>query len=154
MGNLSGLGLKDVTEELVKLDWYPVIIIDADLKPTKDGTGKRIAVTFQIVQSGPYMNKQIFGGYNVVNKSAEAQKIGQRQFSDLCKACGLQQETLEGTAPLKNKKLLLRVGPNKDETQNDVKGHKVFVAPTATRQPNLVEQAFEDTPKKPTNPFA
>ena len=67
---------------------YMVQAIETDVVDTKTGTGRRLALTLQVME-GPYMGRQVFDGINILNQSAEAQRIGQRQLADLCLSVGL-----------------------------------------------------------------
>lgn len=67
---------------------YDLEVEASEVKDTNDGTGKRLAITYRVI-SGEYENRKIFGGINIVNKSAQAQEIGQRELASLCRACGI-----------------------------------------------------------------
>jgi len=70
---------------------YDALIQGAEVKPTRDGTGKRLAIRFRI--TGPsHVGGVIFAGLNVVNRSEKAQEIGRRQLAELLRAVGLPGE--------------------------------------------------------------
>ena len=70
---------------------YDALIQGAEVKPTRDGTGKRLAVRLRI--TGPsHVGRVIFAGLNVVNRSEKAQEIGRRQLAELLRAVGLPGE--------------------------------------------------------------
>lgn len=66
---------------------YMAHVIESDMVPTKNGTGEMLKLTHEILQE-PYVGRRIWTNLNIVNASAEAQKIGRGQLSSLCKACG------------------------------------------------------------------
>lgn len=71
------LDLTDVKEwtggfDPIPSGWYPLVIDDAMMKQTKDGTGEYINVTFKIFE-GSYMNRRIFHMFHLVNKNKEFQ---------------------------------------------------------------------------------
>ncbi len=68
--------------------WYDAHIVKADLNPTKDGTGQRINVRYDI--TGPtHQGRVVFGGINIRNKSPRAEEIGRQQLGDIARAIGL-----------------------------------------------------------------
>ena len=161
MASLSDLNLKDVKEndfDVLPAGEYPAILIESEQKPTKDGTGKRLNLKFQIL-NGRYQNRTLFDGINTHNKSEPAQKIGRSQLKALCVAVNVPDPKV--SEELHNKPLVIKVVVGKDQNgnpRNEIKGYKARVAPTpqpAASEPNMIEQAFEggeESPKK--NPFA
>lgn len=126
---------------------YQAVVVDMEEKPTKDGTGKRLNVKLQIVTPGQYMNRTVFDGINIVNKSEQAQKIGRGQLKALCIAAGVPDP--QNSQQLYGKKIVVKLGISKDDKgneRNEVKSYKAFVAssapPAAKRDPNMIEQAF------------
>lgn len=68
--------------------WYSATITKADLNPTKDGTGQRINIRYDI--TGPsHQGRVVFGGLNIRNKSPQAEEIGRQQLGDICRCIGL-----------------------------------------------------------------
>lgn len=157
MASLADLDLKNVKEndfEVIPAGEYPAILVESEEKPTKDGTGKRLNLKFQIL-NGQYQNRTLYGGINTHNKSDAAQKIGRSQLKALCVAVNVPDPKL--SEELHNKPLMIKVAVGKDQNgnpRNEIKGYKARVVPAAAKEPNLVEQAFEggEAPKK--NPFA
>lgn len=156
MASLADLDLKNAKEndfEVIPAGEYPAIVTESQMKPTKDGTGERLNLKFQIL-NGQYQNRTLYEGLNVKNKSEAAQKIGRGQLKSLCIAVNVPDP--KTSEELHNKPLVIKVVVGKDQNgnpRNEIKGFKARVAPA--KEPNLVEQAFEgseETPKK--NPFA
>jgi hypothetical protein len=73
--------------ELLPEGDYVVVILAAELKPTKDETGKRLALEIA-VSEGDYAGRKMWPGLNVTNKNATAQKIGRQEYAALAAACG------------------------------------------------------------------
>lgn len=70
--------------------WYSATINTAKLQPTKDGTGQKIALRFDI--TGPtHQGRVVFGNLNIRNKSEKAEEIGRAQLGDIMRAIGLKQ---------------------------------------------------------------
>ena len=77
---------------LVPDGWYQSVIEMADLRTTKDGTGKYISVRFSII--GPdYANRSVFANLNIVNKSIVAEAIGREELGKIMRSCGLETIT-------------------------------------------------------------
>lgn len=68
---------------------YTMTISRVQQKRTKDNTGVYEEVEFDIVSPAQYGNRKFWDRFNIINKSAEAQKIGREGISDLGKACGI-----------------------------------------------------------------
>jgi len=160
MVDFSGYGLAEAKANDFKClpaGEYHAVIMEMEEKPTKDGSGKRLNVKLQIA-SGKHQNRTVFDGLNIKNKSEAAQRIGLGQLKALCIAAGV--ENPKSSQELIGKAVMIKLKVGKDQNGNDrneVASYKVFVRQTASAAApakNLVEQAFEDTPKKPTNPFA
>jgi hypothetical protein len=111
--------------EPVPAGWYPVVIDKSEVKPVKPpGSGKYIKIECVIID-GEYKNRRIFAQLNIENKSAQAQEIGQQQFSALCHATGVIR--LNDTQELHGKPFQIKVSVKADEgyePKNDVKGFK------------------------------
>lgn len=67
---------------------YEFEVVDSDVVATRDGTGKKLEIEAVCI-SEPYKGRKVFDSFNVVNKSSQAQSIGQGQVLALAMACGL-----------------------------------------------------------------
>ena len=68
--------------------WYNATITAAEIKPTKAGDGKYIAVKYAI--TGPtHQGRVIFGNLNIKNASTKAEEIGRQQLGEIMRAIGL-----------------------------------------------------------------
>lgn len=74
----------------------PVIIVESEVKPTKDGTGKILEIKNQIVE-GPNVGDVVIDRLNIQNKSEVAQKIGLSQLKDICMAIGKTGQLKDST---------------------------------------------------------
>ena len=118
---------------------YIAQVVESEIKPTKNGTGQMMNLTFEVLD-GQYKNRKVFGRINVVNQSAEAERIGQSQLSALCHATGVMQ--LQDTVQLHNKPIKIKVKVRVDETgkyddQNEVTGFESIAGgqiPAASQQ--------------------
>jgi hypothetical protein len=70
---------------------YEARVDRAEMKPTKDGTGKRLVLMWRII--GPsHRGRTVLVGLNVVNRNERAQTIARRQLAQLLDAVGLPGE--------------------------------------------------------------
>ena len=97
---MSDLGFEfDASTVEIENDFQPIpagvyvaTVKGAEVKPTKDGTGKILNVQWHI--DGPeHSGRVVFDGINIVNKSDTAQKIARQQLASLCNAVGLGKLT-------------------------------------------------------------
>ena len=104
--------------------WYNATINTAKLEPTKDGTGQKIALRFDI--TGPtHQGRVVFGNLNIRNKSEKAEEIGRAQLGDIMRAIGLKQ--VSDTDQLIGGSLQIKLDVKTDEqygTRNEVKAYK------------------------------
>jgi len=149
-GNLTGFNAAEVDPNEgfspIPASDYDVIITESELKNTKDGKGKRLALKLQIL-NGQYQNRILFDGLNLVNASEAAQKIGKGTLSSICRAVNVL--TPNDGSDLHNIPLKATVKIGKDQNgnpSNDVRGYKPR-SKSASVKSNMIEQAFEDKPE-------
>jgi hypothetical protein len=113
--------------ELVPPGWYSARITDATVKATKAGTGKYVAVRYDII--GPtHEGRVVYGNLNVSNPNPTAEKIGREQLSDLMRAIGLgtladTDQLIGGSCQIK---VAVEVGEGAYKDRNEVKAWKVL----------------------------
>jgi hypothetical protein len=74
--------------EPIPAGWYQAKITEADLKPTKDGTGQYIKLRYDIL--GPsHQGRVIYGNINLRNANPKAEEIGRQNLGDIARALGL-----------------------------------------------------------------
>ena len=83
--------------EIVPPGSYPVVIVESDVKDTKDKTGKLLELKYQIIE-GPQTGKPLIDRLNIVNKSDTAQKIGLSNLKDICEAIGFKGQLTNSEA--------------------------------------------------------
>ncbi|RIK74360.1 MAG: hypothetical protein DCC68_23255 [Planctomycetota bacterium] len=102
---------------------YLAMITDSEMKPTKNGTGHYLQLTFQILD-GPYKNRFVWARLNLDNANATAVKIAHGELSALCRAVGVMAP--KDSVELHNLPLVITVKckTRKDsgEVQNEIKG--------------------------------
>lgn len=94
---------------------YVMEVEASDVVPTKAGDGTILKTTNVVVEPEDYKGRKLFNNYNLENKNATAQEIGQRQFASLCRAIGV--DGVEDSEDLHFKTFTVRVAlgkPSKD----------------------------------------
>ena len=113
--------------EAIPAGTYPVMIVNSEMKPTKDGQGQYLELHLKIVD-GPYINRMVFDRLNLVNRNATAVEIAQRTLSAICHAVGVLQ--VQDSQQLHNRPMLAKVAyvPANDRygEKNEVKGYKAM----------------------------
>ena len=122
---------------------YVMEIEASDVVPTKDGNGTILKTTNVVVEPEEYKGRKLFNNYNLENKSAQAQEIGQRQFASLCRAIGVGE--VEDSEELHFKTFTVKVGlgkPSKDGQYPARAEIKRYFFPD---EANLPDPAVDDT---------
>jgi hypothetical protein len=131
--------------------WYNSTITGAEIKPTKAGDGKYIAVKYAI--TGPtHQGRVVFGNLNIKNASTKAEEIGRSQLGDIMRAIGLAKVTdtdqlIGGNLGIK---LSVRTG---DYAGNEIKAFRAL----SGVQPTAVDERFKvssTTDRKAAPPWA
>ena len=113
--------------------WYNAYITGAEIKPTKAGDGKYIAVKYTI--TGPtHQGRVVFGNLNIQNPSTKAEEIGRQQLGEIMRAIGLAKvndtdQLIGGNLSIK---LAVRTG---DYAGNEIKGFKAIGGSPAPTKP-------------------
>lgn len=69
---------------------YPVQIVETGIKPTKNGNGTKLEITFRIA-TGPLMGRKLMENYNIQNQNATAVQIAMNELAAIGIACGVPQ---------------------------------------------------------------
>lgn len=138
------LPVSDRSYDLVPDGWYSATMTKADLGETKNKTGLKIDVRYDI--TGPtHEGRVVFGSINIRNQSPKAEEIGRQQLGEIMRAIGLAK--VEDTDQLVGARIQIKVGKSKPqegyEVKNEIKGWKavegsappVSSAPAASAAP-------------------
>lgn len=142
------------TYEPLPAGWYTATIADAELKPTKDGSGQYIKVRYDI--TGPtHQGRVVFGNINIKNASAKAEEIGRQQLGELMRAIGLARVTdtdqlIGGSLQIK---LDVRAATEQYAAQNEVRGFKAITGAAPTFAP-AASAPTASAPGKAAPPWA
>lgn len=66
---------------------YAMEVIESDIAETKNGRGILLKLTLRVTE-GEFENRRVWSQLNIRHENQQAQEIGQRQLSDLSRACG------------------------------------------------------------------
>jgi len=131
--------------------WYTASIAGAEAKDTKAGTGKYIAVRFDI--TGPkHQGRVVWCNLNTRNPNPKAEEIGRQQLGTIMRAIGLGK--LEDSDQLLGGSLEIKVTVKNDPTYgpgNEVRDFKAAdgSSPPAVSQPKPAATAATVTPGSP-----
>lgn len=119
---------KDDGFDVMPAGQYNAVVKQADLMPTKSGTGEYIKLRLDVV--GPtHAGRVIFTNLNIRNPNPQAENIGRQQLGVIMQAAGVA--ALEDTNQIIGATVGLTVAIKDDPTygrQNEVKGFKVVGA--------------------------
>ena len=103
---------------------YPAVITESEMKPTKNGSGSYLQLTFQVIE-GDYHNRVLWARLNLDNPNATAVKIAQAELSAICRAVGVLAP--RDSTELHNLPLVIHVRCKKradtGELTNEIKGY-------------------------------
>lgn len=102
---------------------YDSEITNADVKDTRNRDGQYLEVEHTIVSPEQYAGRKVWARINLVNPSADAQRIGREQLSALCHATGIP--VLKDSDHLFGKVVRIRVKVDRrdqDNPRNEVTG--------------------------------
>jgi hypothetical protein len=104
---------------------YKAIIDASETKNTKDGTGKYLQLTFQIIE-GEYKGRLIWDNLNLSNSSQIAEEIAKKKLAKICNCIGKHQ--VKKSEELHNIPLLIKIGTKQynGNNKNIVKNYKAI----------------------------
>ena len=127
MANLNGFNANEVepsaSYEAIPAGKYLAAITDSEMKPTKNGGGSYLQLTFTIIE-GEYKGRVLWARLNLENPNATAVRIALSDLSSICRAVGVMQP--HDSSELHNIPLLITVKVKKrsdnDDLTNEIKG--------------------------------
>lgn len=128
---------------------YPVIIVDSEMKSTKDGRGQYLQLTEEVID-GPYQGRKFWDRLNLDNPNQQAVEIAQRTLSQICHAVGVLQ--VQDSAQLHDRPMIakLKVRPARGQysESNEVAQYKPLAQPTG----GAAQPAAYQAPQPPATP--
>lgn len=151
--NIDSLPVGTNSFEPLPEGWYNATITGAEIKATKAGDGKYIALKYTI--TGPtHQGRVIFGNLNIQNPSTKAEEIGRQQLGEVMRAIGLSKvsdtdQLIGGNLGIK---LTVRTG---EYAGNEIKGFKALGNAAPAMTPAFGNAApTAATPAKAAPPWA
>ena len=128
MANLNGFDARNVEPaadfEPLPAGKYLAAIIESEMKPTKNGGGQYLQLTFQILE-GPYKGRLVWARLNLDNTNPTTVKIARGELSAVCRAVGVMAP--KDSTELHNLPLVITVRLKKrqdtGELANEIKGY-------------------------------
>ena len=112
--------------EAVPAGTYPVRIAETEIKQTKNGNGRYLQLTLDIID-GQYKGRKLFDRLNLWNPNQQAVEIAQKTMSAICHATGIMQP--RNHEELRGKTLSAKVNQDNDPqygARNEVKGYSAL----------------------------
>lgn len=131
---------------------YIAAITESEMKPTKNGNGHYLEMTFDILD-GQYKGRKVWARLNLDNPNATAVQIARGELSAICRAVGVMQP--QDSIELHNLPLSIKVTCKKrddtGEITNEIKGYEKKEAalqnsPATPRATAPAAQATNATP--------
>ncbi len=128
MASLNGFNSNKVEPqkefEPIPAGKYLAVITESLMKPTKNGAGQYLQLTFEILD-GPFKGRNLWVRLNLKNNNATAVQIAEQELSAICRAVGVP--VVNDSVELHNIPLVITVKqkPRKDngELANEIKGY-------------------------------
>lgn len=128
MPALNGFNANEVDPnfafEAIPAGKYLAVIVDSEMKPTKNGDGQYLQFAFQIIE-GEYKGRLLWSRLNLDNKNATTVRIARAELSAICRGVGVPAP--KDSCELHNIPLVITVGLKKrddtGEMGNVIKGY-------------------------------
>lgn len=128
---------------------YPVIIVDSEMKDTKDRMGQYLNLTLQIIGE-QHKGRKLFDRLNLINRNQVAAQIAKQQLESICRAIGMR-DAISDSVQLHNKPFIVRLAynerarngdPIQEGQRNEIKAYK----PYEQQQYQATQQHTNDQP--------
>lgn len=132
--------------EALPAGWYSATIAGAEVKTTKSGTGRYIAVKYTI--TGPtHEGRVVFSNLNIENANPKAEEIGRQQLRSLMEAIGLPKMTDSDQLIGGAVKIKLKIESDEQYgDRNNVAGYASLQASPALTKPVAAPKASSAPP--------
>lgn len=132
---------------------YLAAIAESEMKPTKNGNGHYLEMTFDIIH-GPFKGRKVWARLNLDNRNPTTVEIARGQLSAICRAVGVMQP--QDSAELHDLPLSIKVGcKRRDDTgelANYIRGYEkqdAALASAPTLPPAVLVAHAASTPPWP-----
>lgn len=139
--------------EPIPAGWYNMMIVESEMRPTKDGNGAYLQLTLKVMD-GQYAGRQVFDRLNLQHQNPVAAEIAYRRLSAYCHATGVLQ--IQDSQQLHGIPLKARVAVRTDSTgqydpSNEIKAVKPINEETGTTAAPA-QQGFQAQPQQAPAP--
>lgn len=121
---------------------YPAAITESVVKPTKDGSGSYLELTFTVVE-GEYQGRKVWDRLCTNHPNPMTVKIARGNLSAICRAVGVLQP--RDSAELHNLPMIINVKLKKrsdnDELTNEIKGYEAKASANTAAAPQAPIQS-------------
>jgi len=135
--------------EPIPAGWYNMMIVESEMKPTRDGNGAYLQLTLKVVD-GQHAGHQVFDRLNLQNQNPVAAEIAYKRLSAYCHATGVIQvqdsQQLHGI-PFKARVSVRTDSTGQYEPSNEVKAVKHINGDTGTTAAPA-QQGFQAPPQQ------
>ena len=129
MANLNNFDANTVdpatTFDPIPAGKYVASITESEMKPTKNGNGHYLQLTFTVLD-GQYKGRKVWARLNLDNPNSQAVQIARGELSAICRAVGVMQP--RDSVELHNLPLCIKVTCKKredtEEVGNEVRGYQ------------------------------
>lgn len=129
MANLTGFDAREVDPAVgfdpIPAGKYLTVISESEFKPTKNGGGQYLQLTFQVLE-GEHKGRLLWARLNLDNPNDTTVKIARAELSAICRAVGVMAP--KDSVELHNLPLVIKVGHKKrddtGEMTNVIKGYE------------------------------
>lgn len=132
---------------------YPVIIIDSEMKDTKDFSGKYLQFSYDITE-GEHKGRKLFDRLNLINRNETARTIAKQSLESICRATGFVGQ-LKDSSQLHRKLMVIRLSyketdrkglPIAEGQRNTIVSYKPVAVSMATAAPIDKAAHYDDAP--------
>ena len=129
----------------IKPGWYHMEIVGGDVKKSSNN-GAYVEFTFRVAE-GECANRRVFGRFNIVNASQEAERIGKQQLIALADAVGITDPS--DTDPFLGKHVManvtVRPATDRFAESNDIRGYRKFEGTYTPSAPSAPSQGAPES---------
>lgn len=139
----------DRSYELVAPGWYPAVIKNAEVKATKDGRGRYIALRFDIIGETS-AGRVVFTNINIRNANPKAEEIARQQLGEIMRATGITKVT--DSDQLIGLQMQIKVDIRKSDKyddSNEIKGYKTISQPSKMPAAKVEKTASSESESRP-----
>lgn len=115
---------------------YLAMIVESEMKTTKDGNGEYLQLKIEVVEEGEFKGRNLWERLNVKNANETAVKIAMSTLKSVCRAVGNMAPRTSGELHDVPFVVRVKVGKRKDtgDPNNEIKGYFSRAEAAAAKQ--------------------